>query len=83
MLLEHYPDDPRMRLSPEALYQWIYNNAKDGGTWHKHLWHRRHKRRPHRHYRHLRFGLGLATHMDRKSRLLTLAARQGERSEGA
>ncbi len=32
-LLEHCPDDPRMHLRPEALYQWIYNNAKDDGTW--------------------------------------------------
>ncbi len=65
-----------MHLSLEALYQWIYNDAKDGGTWHEHLWRRRHKSRPHLRYRHLRFGLpeheGLATHTDRKSRLLTL-----------
>ena len=104
-LVEHYPEDARMRLSPEALYQWIYRDAKQNGIWHQHLWRRHRKRRPQGRYAHLRFSLpgrisidqrpreaeqrgrigdwegdtvhgkqgrdGLATHTDRKSRLLT------------
>ena len=54
-LQQHYPDDPQMRLSPEALYQWVYRDAREGGSWHQHLWRRRAKRRSHGKYRHLRF----------------------------
>jgi IS30 family transposase len=112
-LVEHYPDDARMRLSPEALYQWIYHDAKSGGAWYEHLWRKRHKRRPQGRYAHLRFRLpgrisieqspfeaeqrlrvgdwegdtvhgqqgrdALATHTDRKSRLLAWG-RTGDRS---
>lgn len=56
-LQEHYPDDERMRISPEALYQWIYRDAQVGGDWHRHLWRQRHRRRPRGQYRHLRFQL--------------------------
>lgn len=54
-LQEHYPNDDRMRISPEALYRWIYRNAQVGGHWHHHLWKRRHRRRQRGEYRHLRF----------------------------
>ena len=36
-LKEYYPDDVRMRISTETLYQWIYRDAKAGGKWHQHL----------------------------------------------
>lgn len=41
--LEH-PDAPTMRISPEAIYQWVYRKARVGEPWHKQL-RRSHKRR--------------------------------------
>ena len=31
-LHEHYPYDQAMRISPEAVYQWVYRDARHGGT---------------------------------------------------
>lgn len=43
--LDH-PDDPSMRISPEAIYQWVYRQARDGEPWHQQLRRRRKRRRP-------------------------------------
>ena len=39
-----YPDDPKMQISPEAVYLWIYRRHQLGERWHEQL-RRRHKRR--------------------------------------
>lgn len=43
-LVLEYPDDERMRLSPECIYQWIFKDAKQGGYLYQHL-RRHHKKR--------------------------------------
>jgi len=40
-----YPEDRRMRISAETVYQWIFRDAADGGALHEHLRRRRRKRR--------------------------------------
>lgn len=40
-----YPDDLSMRISYEAIYQWIYQQAAHGGVWHRNLRRGRKKRR--------------------------------------
>jgi len=39
-----YPRHQTMRISHEAIYQWIYRDFEQGGTWYQHL-RRRHRRR--------------------------------------
>ena len=39
-----HPKDPKMRISPEAVYLWIYRRHQLGERWHEQL-RRRHKRR--------------------------------------
>ncbi len=48
-----YPDDERMRISHETIYRWVYLDASQGGTLHRHL-RRRHPRRR----RQTRYGSG-------------------------
>ena len=43
-LVADYPNNALMRISPEAIYQWIYSDAIEGGDLYIHL-RRRHKRR--------------------------------------
>ncbi len=40
-----YPGDERMRISHETIYRWIYLDASQGGTLHRHLRRRRPRRR--------------------------------------
>ena len=49
-----YPDDDEMRVSPEAVYQWVYRDAMSGGTLYGHLRRMHQKRRKQRHYGSLR-----------------------------
>jgi len=39
-----FPDDSRMRISTETVYAWVYMDAREGGTLHRHL-RRQHRRR--------------------------------------
>jgi len=39
-----YPDDPKMRISPETIYRWVALDSQQGGKLHRHL-RRRHKHR--------------------------------------
>ncbi|MBI5016073.1 MAG: IS30 family transposase [Deltaproteobacteria bacterium] len=48
-----FPDDTRMRISTETVYAWVYLDAQEGGTLHRHL--RRHHRRRRRQ---VRYGMG-------------------------
>ncbi|TYO98426.1 helix-turn-helix protein [Geothermobacter ehrlichii] len=48
-----FPDDKRMRCSPETIYRWVYLDAQQGGKVYRHL-RRRHRRRR----RQKRFGQG-------------------------
>ncbi len=48
-----YPDDPRMRISPETIYRWVALNSLHGGKLYRHL-RRRHKHRR----RQKRYGAG-------------------------
>jgi len=48
-----HPNDERMRISHETIYHWIYLDASQGGTLHKHLRRRRPRRR-----RQTRYGSG-------------------------
>lgn len=32
-----HPHDPAMRISPEAIYQWVYRQARRGEPWHQQL----------------------------------------------
>lgn len=50
--LDH-PDDPLMRIAPETVYRWIYEDAAAGGVLYRHL-RRAHRRRR----RQRRFGAG-------------------------
>lgn len=43
-LQRDFPGDPTMRVCPETVYNWIYRDAKDGGTLYRHL-RRSHKKR--------------------------------------
>lgn len=43
-LVIDYPNNALMRISPEAIYQWVYSDAIQGGDLYSHL-RRRHKRR--------------------------------------
>jgi IS30 family transposase len=43
-LLMDHGDDPAMRISHEAIYQWVYQQARDKQPWHRYL-RRMHKRR--------------------------------------
>ncbi|MGH7965569.1 MAG: IS30 family transposase, partial [Candidatus Binatia bacterium] len=43
-----YPHDPSMRISPEAIYRWIYLDAKEGGELHGCLRFRHRRRRKQR-----------------------------------
>jgi IS30 family transposase len=45
-----YPQDPRMRLSPETIYRWVYLDALQGGELYSHLRWRHRKRRKQRRY---------------------------------
>jgi IS30 family transposase len=57
-----YPDDERMRISHETIYRWIYLDASQGGSLHRHLRRRRPKRR-----RQTRYGSGRRFIRDRVS----------------
>ena len=48
-----FPDDPRMRISAETVYAWVYLDAREGGTLYRQL-RRHHKRRR----RQVRYGMG-------------------------
>ena len=48
-----YPDDPKMRISPETIYRWAALDSRQGGELHRHL-RRRHKHRR----RQKRYGAG-------------------------
>jgi IS30 family transposase len=48
-----YPNDPRMRISPETIYRWVALDSQQGGELHRHL-RRRHKHRR----RQKRYGAG-------------------------
>jgi len=48
-----HPNDERMRISHETIYRWIYHDASQGGTLHKHLRRQRPRRR-----RQTRYGSG-------------------------
>jgi IS30 family transposase len=48
-----YPDDPKMRISPETIYRWIALDSQQGGELYRHL-RRRHKHRR----RQKRYGAG-------------------------
>jgi IS30 family transposase len=48
-----YPDDPRMRISPETIYHWVALDSRQGGGLYRHL-RRRHKHRR----RQKRYGAG-------------------------
>lgn len=43
-LIRDYPSNPHMRISPEQIYRWIYNDASEGGLLHRFL-RRQHKKR--------------------------------------
>ena len=43
-LRRSYPNRPKMRVSHETIYRWIYHDRLEGGELYKHL-HRRHKHR--------------------------------------
>jgi IS30 family transposase len=43
-LIVDYPNNEQMRISHEAIYQWIYSDAINGGNLYTHL-RRHHKRR--------------------------------------
>lgn len=43
-----FPQDTCMRVSPECIYQWVYRDATQGGSYYRHLWQRRHRRITHR-----------------------------------
>lgn len=47
-LRREFPNDNRMRVSVESVYQWVYRDAVDGGTLYRHLWRQRHRRITHR-----------------------------------
>lgn len=49
-----YPDCDHMRISTETIYQWLYKDAKQGGTLYTHLRRRHKKRRKQRRYGSLR-----------------------------
>jgi IS30 family transposase len=48
-----YPDDPKMRISPETIYRWVALDSRHGGELYRHL-RRRHKHRR----RQKRYGAG-------------------------
>ncbi len=48
-----YPDDPKMRISPETIYRWVALDSQQGGELYRHL-RRRHKHRR----RQKRYGAG-------------------------
>jgi len=52
-LKAEFPDDPRMRISPETIYRWVALDAQQGGRLHLHL-RRRHRYRR----RQKRYGAG-------------------------
>lgn len=41
-----YPNDRKMRISPETIYRWAYTTARFGGTLYRHLRRGRNRRRP-------------------------------------
>jgi len=49
-----YPDDESMRVSPEGIYNWIYQDAKEGGHLYRHLRRCHKKRKKQRKYGSLR-----------------------------
>lgn len=49
-----YPHDPSMRISPEAIYRWLYLDAKEGGEWYSALAFHHRRRRKQRRYGSLR-----------------------------
>ena len=61
-----------MAVGGEALYQWIYRDAKAGGEWYQHLWH------PHRQYRHLRFRLRVRVSLSHRPEVANLHQRIGD-----
>jgi IS30 family transposase len=53
-LIDDYPGNKLMRISPEAIYQWIYTDAVNGGNLYAHLRRCHKKRRKQRRYGSLR-----------------------------
>jgi IS30 family transposase len=51
-LCRDYPDDNCMRISPEAVYAWVYAATRHGSTIHKNLRRGRNRRRPQKLYGH-------------------------------
>ena len=49
-LMVDYPNNPKMRISHEIIYQWIYKDAINGGDLYTHLRRLHKKRRKQRHY---------------------------------
>ena len=47
---QDYPDDEMMRVSTECIYNWIYQNVKEGGYLYRHLRRHHKKRRRQRKY---------------------------------
>lgn len=43
-----FPEASEMRISAESIYQWVYRDALNGGSFHLHLWQRRPRRITHR-----------------------------------
>jgi transposase, IS30 family len=41
-----HPAEPRMRISPESIYRWVYREAHEGGAYHRFLRQARRRRRP-------------------------------------
>jgi IS30 family transposase len=114
-LVIDFPRSTQMRISPETVYQWIYNDAENGGDLYVHLIRRHRKRRKQMPYgtgrgfipgrvniserpvsieNRSRFGHwegdsvlgakgtgGIATHVERKSRLLIASKLKDQRSD--
>jgi IS30 family transposase len=73
-----YPDDKSMRICPETIYRWIFQDARQGGHLYRHLRRRHKKRRKQRRYGSGRRFIPGRVSIDQRPPLVDLRQRFGD-----
>ncbi len=78
MLELEFPDDPRMRISHESIYQHVYDNKLKGGDLHTHLRQGHKKRRPRGGGKNKRGGIKNRTSIESRPAIVDAQERLGD-----